>query len=370
MRILVAPQEFKGSLTATEAAAAIAHGVLAEVPDATVEVLPLSDGGPGLVDALVSALGGERVTVDCHDPLSRPVAATFAVLATGAAVIEMAAASGLVLLRSDERDPLRATTFGTGELILAALDRGCSEIIVGVGGSATVDAGAGALVALGGRLLNADAQGGGSLVGLAGIDLSGLDARLAETRLRVASDVRNPLCGAEGAAVMFGPQKGASPDDVLVLDAGLRRFAEVAKRDVGMDVATVPGAGAAGGLGAGLMLCGATIEQGFDLVAGVCGLDARIAAADLVITGEGRLDEQTPYGKTAWGVAHAARRVRTPVAVVAGTVDASFLPTHEFDFIEEARPASMAVEQAMANATELVSDAARRVARRWMRSRT
>lgn len=368
MRILVAPQEFKGSLSAKEATLAIAKGVAVALPGARVEMLPLSDGGPGLVDVILAAKGGRHVEADCHDPLMRPMRGGFGITSAGAAVIEMAAASGLVLLKPEERDPLAATTFGTGELIAIALDEGCGEIIVGVGGSATVDAGAGALTALGARLVDATGAllppGGGGLRSLARIDLSGLDARLAGTRVRVASDVRNPLVGADGAASMFGPQKGASPEGVVVLEEALRQFATVALRDCGIDVATIPGTGAAGGLGAGLMLCGAVIEPGFELVAEACDLEARIAAVDAVITGEGRLDEQTPYGKTAWGVAEMARSLGRRVGVVAGYVDASFSGQASFDAIEQARPEQMPVEQAMASGAVFVQAAAMRIAAR------
>ncbi len=285
MRVVVAPQEFKGSLTAREAADCIAGGVREAMPDADIDTVPMSDGGAGLVDALRSSRGGETVTARVHDPLMRLIDASWALLSDGTAAIEMASASGLVLLRDADRDPMRATTFGTGELIRAALDRRCPEIIVGVGGSATVDAGAGALRALGARLLDAGGNeigfGGGPLAALDRIDVSGIDWRLRDVRLRVACDVTNTLCGPEGAAAMFGPQKGARPDDIAALDGALHRFADVVRRDCGIDVLTMPGGGAAGGLGAGLAGgAGATLEPGFALVARVVGLDERIARAD------------------------------------------------------------------------------------------
>jgi glycerate kinase len=369
MRFVIAPQEFKGSLTAGEAAAAIAHGVADAIPDALVDVVPMSDGGPGLVDALLAARGGERVETAAHDPLMRPHTAAWAVLADGAAAIEMAAASGLVLLAAGERDPRIATTFGTGELVRAALDRGCRRIILGVGGSATVEGGAGAIQALGAQLLDADGRelrpGGAPLARLARIDLSRVDARLAGTEIRVASDVTNPLCGPEGAAAIFGPQKGASPDDVRLLDAALRHYAEVALRDVGIDVLDVAGGGAAGGLGAGLMLIArATIESGFDLVAGAAGLDAKIATAAAVITGEGRLDAQTAFGKTAGGVAKIARAHDKPVAVIAGSIDPGYDATAgTFTVAEAATPPGMPPDDAMRDAAGLLRAAAARVAR-------
>jgi glycerate kinase len=364
MRVLVAPQEFKGSLTASEAAAAIAEGVRRADAAIEIELAPMSDGGAGLVDAMVAARGGKRLAEQVHDPLMRPVRAGWAILDDGTAVIEMAAASGLILLRRDELAPLRATTFGTGELIAAALRRECRQIIVGVGGSATVDAGAGAMQALGARLLDADGveleRGGAALTRLARIDLSSLHDGLDRARILVASDVTNRLCGAEGAAVMFGPQKGATAEDVRVLDVALTRFAAVALRDYGVDVQAMPGSGAAGGLGAGLVLiAGATIEPGFDLVARAVRLAERVAAADLVITGEGRLDSQTPFGKTAAGVARLARKSGKPVGVVAGTVRDDFDASGGlFDAVVAAAPQGMAEDAAIERAPDLVREAA------------
>jgi glycerate kinase len=368
MRFVIAPQEFKGSLTAAEAAAAIAAGVRDAVPAAELDVAPMSDGGPGLVDAMLSARGGRRIETPAHDPLMRPVLAAWALLPDGTAVIEMAAASGLVLLSPDERDPLLATTYGTGEMIRAALDRGAVRIVVGVGGSATVDGGAGAMQALGARLLDAKGadlpHGGALLTRLDRIDLTGVDPRLASAEVRVASDVTNTLCGWQGAAAVFGPQKGASPDAVRVLDAALLHFAQVALRDAGVDLLDVSGGGAAGGLGAGLMLvAGATIEPGFALVAEAAGLDARIARCDAVITGEGRLDEQTAFGKTAHGVAKLARRHGKPVAVIAGSIDAGYDASGGvFDLVEAATPPGMHVADAMRDAPRLVREAAARAA--------
>ncbi len=367
MRILIAPQEFKGSLTAAEAARAIAGGVRAAMPDAQIDEAPMSDGGAGLVDAMLAARGGERIETEVRDPLLRPVRAGWALLSDGTAAIEMAAASGLVLLSAEERDPLIATTYGTGELIRAALDRGCRRIIVGVGGSATVDAGTGAMQVLGARLLDASGDdlpsGGAALARLARIDLTGVDARLASAEIRVASDVTNTLCGPQGAAMIFGPQKGASEQEVRALDAALARFAEIARRDTGIDLAAMPGSGAAGGLGAGLaVVAGATIEPGFAIVAEAVGLDRRIAAADVVITGEGRLDAQTAFGKTAAGVARMARAHGRRIGVIAGSVRADFDQTGSpFDVIVSAAPDGVPVEEAMREAGSLVRAAAVRL---------
>jgi len=368
MHVLVAPQEFKGSLTAREAARAIAGGVRRASADATVDEAPVSDGGAGLVDALLAARGGERRTATVHDPLMRPVAATWAMLPDGTAAIEMAAASGLVLLAERERYPLVATTYGTGELIVAALDAGCSEIVVGVGGSATVDGGAGAMQALGARLLDAAGNdlpvGGAALARLHRMDLGAVDTRVLETVLRVASDVRNPLCGAQGAAAVFGPQKGASPDDVTVLDAALQNFAAVVRRDFRIDLNAIEGTGAAGGLGAGLMVAaGAAIEPGFPIVADAIGLRSRIERADLVITGEGRLDGQTAYGKAAARVAAMARECGKRVVAVAGTISDYDASSGMFDAAVASTPDGMSASDAMSAGATLVAEATERLVR-------
>lgn len=368
MHVLVAPQEFKGSLTATEAARAIAVGVRRALPDATIDESPVSDGGAGLVEALLLARGGERRSTRVRDPLLRPVEAAWALLPNRTAVIEMAAASGLVLIAEEERNVLAATTVGTGELIVAALDAGSREIIVGVGGSATVDAGAGAVQALGARLLDVSgadlAHGGAALARLERIDITQIDRRLIDTPIRVASDVRNPLCGAGGAARVFGPQKGASPQDVEALEHALQHFAAIVRRDFGIDLNATEGTGAAGGLGAGLMIAaGARIEPGFPIVADAIGLRARVERAELVITGEGRLDSQTAYGKAAGGVAALARECHTPVVAVAGSVSDYDASSRVFDAVIASTPSGMSAADAMRAGAALVADAAERLAR-------
>jgi glycerate kinase len=368
VRILIAPQEFKGSLTAAEAAEAIAAGVRRGAPRAVLDVVPLSDGGPGLVDALAAAMGGTVVRTAVRDPLMRPIDATWARLPERTAVIEMAAASGLSLLAADERDPLRATTFGSGELIRAALDAGCSTIIFGIGGSATVDAGAGAMQALGARLLDAEGAelppGGAALARLARIDASGVDPRLAASTIRVAADVRNTLCGPHGAAAMYGPQKGASPDDVVTLEHALQRFAGVADEQFCVDVMTVEGGGAAGGLAAGLMLIAPVrIEPGFAIVAEAVDLERRIATADLVITGEGRLDDQSAFGKTCARVAEMARRHGKRVIVIAGSVEAREATLRMFDTVVSLTDGGVSIDDAMRDGARLLERTAERVAR-------
>lgn len=330
MRFVLAPQEFKGSLTAREAVVAMEDGIRRCLPDAAVDRVPMADGGPGMVDALTAARGGELRVARVHDPLGRPVDAVYGLVDNGRlAVIEMAAASGLSLLERSELDPLRASSDGTGELIRFALDAGAREFIIGIGGSATNDGGVGMASALGIRFLDAEGQplppGGEALARLASIDSRMCDPRLAESRFLAACDVSNPLCGPQGASAIYGPQKGATPEIVLRLDAALRRLAEVIARDLGTDVVDLPGSGAAGGLGAGLVaFLGAELRPGFPLIAAAARLAQRIRGADLVLTGEGRLDLQTAFGKTVAGVAAVAAEEGVPVITLAGGLSAGF----------------------------------------------
>ena len=361
MRILVAPQEFKGSLTAQEAAAAIARGLSSALPDAEVIALPLADGGPGTVDVLVRATGGDFRESPAHDPLGRPLKARWGVLGDGrTAVIEMAAASGLVLLNEEERDPTRTTTAGTGELLLAALDARFRRIIVGMGGSATND---------GARLFDVDGRelppGGAALAGLHRIDISGIDPRISDTEVIAATDVQNSLCGADGASLVYGPQKGASDPVARRLDAALARYGEVIERDLGISIVDVPGAGAAGGLGAGLVaFCGASIEPGFDIVAEAVDLHTAIGRADVVITGEGRLDRQSAFGKTTSGVSRLARAAQTPVVALAGEIDQDMRDM--FDAAFALSPDLAPRTEAKAHAGELLSTLAETKAAEWI----
>ncbi len=369
MRVLVAPQEFKGSLRGREAAEAMARGLRRALPDTEIDLVPVADGGPGTLDALVEAPAGRLFEADVHDPLGRSRRARWGVLGDGgSAFIEMAEASGLTLLRPEERDPGRASTFGTGELLRAALDAGYRRIVIGVGGSATNDGGAGLAQALGARLLDDRGRelppGGASLARLARIDAAGLDPRLRDAELIAAADVTNPLCGPDGASILYGPQKGASEAVARELDAALARYAEVVKRDLGVDVAGVPGAGAAGGLAAGLIaFCDAQVRPGFDVVAEAVGLAERVHWADLVVTGEGRLDRQTSFGKAPAGVARLAREAGRPVVAVVGSVldgEAS----RPFDAIFALTPDLTPADEALSRAAELVAQAAEK-AGRW-----
>ena len=326
MTVLVAPQSYKGSLDALEVAEAITAGLRTIWPHEEYDILPVADGGEGTVEALVNATNGSFREAAVEDPLGRPVTARWGMLGAGStAVIEMAAASGLPLLKRSERDPMITSTFGTGQLIKAALDAGARRLIVGIGGSATNDGGAGMAHALGARFLDAQGRylkrGGRALAKLARIDVSKLDPRLKDAEVIIASDVTNPLCGPEGAAHVYGPQKGASPRGVAILDGALARFGEVVKTDLGIDVMTVPGAGAAGGLGGGLIaFAGARMQRGVDLIFDAMEFEAHLSRASLVFTGEGRIDQQDIYGKAPIVVAERAAKMGLPVIVIVGSI--------------------------------------------------
>lgn len=372
MRIVIAPDSYKGSLSARQVAEAMAAGVRRVLPEAELDLVPIADGGEGTVDALVAATGGEVRTVTVTGPLGEPVAAAFGLLSDGqTAVIEMAAASGLPLVPPDRRNPLVTTTYGTGELIRAALDAGARHLIIGLGGSATVDGGAGMLQALGARLLDAAGApigpGGGALPALARIDLAGLDPRLAECTLTVACDVDNPLTGPRGAAAVFGPQKGATPDMVAALDAALAHLAAVIRRDLGRDVELVPGAGAAGGLGAALLALGARLRPGIEIVVEATRLRERLAGAALCLTGEGQTDFQTARGKAPVGVARAAKAWGVPVLCISGGLGAGYEEVYAcgIDAVASAVPGPMPLAEAMARGAELVAAAAERAVRLW-----
>jgi glycerate kinase len=325
MKVIVAPDKFKGSLPAPEAARAIARGVLRADPSASIDLIPMADGGEGTVEALVEATGGDYREAVVTGPLGHPIEARYGRLGDGrTAVIEMAAASGLVLVRNADRNPLEATTFGTGELMLAAIEAGATRLVVGIGGSATNDGGAGMAQALGFRLLDEDGMelkpGGGALEKLDRI-ISPEINRLAGVEIAVACDVANPLCGPSGASAIYGPQKGATPEMIAILDRNLARLAGIIERDLGVSVADRPGSGAAGGLGAGLIaFAGGVLEPGVTLVLEAVGLLERLRAADLCITGEGSIDASSAFGKTAVGVARVARSVGCPTIALAGTV--------------------------------------------------
>lgn len=326
LRVIICPDSFKGSLSAIEAAQAMNIGVRNALSDVAIDMLPLADGGEGTVETLINALGGNFVELTVQGPLQQPVTAHYGILADRmTAVIEMATASGFHLVPEEQRNPLITTTYGVGELILDAYERGVRKFIIGIGGSVTNDGGAGALSALGVRFLDEHGcelpLGGASLVRLAKIDTSGIKVSPEEMVVRVACDVSNPLTGSEGASAVYGPQKGATHEMVMQLDLALRNYADHIKSEIGADIDSLPGAGAAGGLGAGLAaFLGAKLESGIDIVLDVVDFDHRASQADLIITGEGCVDRQTIYGKTIAGVLNHSHNIGVPVIILAGTV--------------------------------------------------
>ncbi|WP_068782213.1 glycerate kinase [Paenibacillus sp. GM2] len=323
---VLAPDSFKESMTAKEVCIAMEQGLRKVYPQAKYIHVPMADGGEGTVQSLVDASGGQLYEKEVTGPLGQPVIARFGILGDGGtAAIEMASASGIHLVTKETKNPLITTTYGTGELIAECLDRGVQRIIIGIGGSATNDGGAGMAEALGVKFLDSEGKsiprGGGGLNKLATIDVSGLDPRLQEVSLIVASDVTNPLCGEHGASRVFGPQKGATPEMVLQLDNNLTHYAEVILQQLGQDVRDYPGAGAAGGLGAGLLtFTRSTMQKGIEIVIEHTDLKNKLAEADYVFTGEGGIDFQTKFGKTPYGVAQAAKQLGKKVIAVAGYI--------------------------------------------------
>ncbi|MEJ8305693.1 glycerate kinase [Saccharibacillus sacchari] len=323
---LLAPDSFKESMTAKEVCIAMEKGLSRVYPEARFIHVPMADGGEGTVQSLVDASGGSLHTKEVTGPLGLPVTASFGLLGDGeTAAIEMASASGIHFVTKETKNPLLTTTYGTGELIRECLDRGVKKILIGIGGSATNDGGAGMAEALGAKFWDEKGQaiprGGGGLARLSQIDTSGLDARLQNVEIVVACDVTNPLCGEHGASAVFGPQKGATPDMVRTLDANLAHYADVITEQLGRDVRDVPGAGAAGGLGAGLLVFTTSeLRKGVEIVLDYTELERKAGEADIVFTGEGGIDFQTKFGKTPYGVAAAAKRAGKKVIAVAGYV--------------------------------------------------
>lgn len=371
MKVIIAPQGFKGSVSALEAARAIERGVRAAAPGAVTVVVPVADGGDGTLNALVDGTGGRVFRSVVTGPLSQPIDAMWGLMGDGrTAVIEMARASGLALVPQGQQNPRVTTTAGTGEIINEALERGFTRIIVGLGGSATNDGGAGMAAALGVRFLDeagcALPPGGAALARLARIDISKLNPKLPGATIIGATDVTNPLCGPRGASAVYGPQKGASPEVVAELDAALGNFARVVRRDLGLDVADRPGAGAAGGLGAGLMaFAGAELRSGIDMVCEVLGFDAHLEGADLVITGEGRADRSTIYNKAPVGVARRALARGVPTILLAGSLGPGHeeLYQHGIAGIVCIADRPMRFEESLRRTEELLEGAAERVLR-------
>ncbi|WP_368750175.1 glycerate kinase [Klebsiella aerogenes] len=370
MKIVIAPDSYKESLSALDVATAIETGFREIYPYAEYVKVPVADGGEGTVEAMVAATQGHIVQVSVTGPLGEPVNAFYGLSGDmRCAYIEMAAASGLESVPPTRRNPLQTTSWGTGELIRHALDAGVSQIIIGIGGSATNDGGAGMAQALGAKLLTAEQQqiapGGGALETLARIDLSELDPRLADCRIDVACDVTNPLTGPQGASAVFGPQKGATAAMIERLDRGLQHFAQIIDRDLDIDVLNLEGGGAAGGMGAALYaFCGANLRPGIEIVTDALGLADLVADADLVITGEGRIDSQTIHGKVPVGVAKVAKRFNVPVIGIAGslTADVGVVHQHGLDAVFSVLYSVCTLEEALANAAANVRMTARNVA--------
>jgi glycerate kinase len=368
VKIVIAPGAFKNSLTATEVARLVAAGLERSKLSAQMQAIPIADGGNGTLDAFL-ARGGSRHTVTVRGPLGAPVAADWGLLADGeTAVIEMALASGLELLTPTTLDPLRATTYGTGELLQAALEAGARRVIVGMGGSATVDGGAGCLQALGVRLLDASERevgpGGGALGNVAHIDTAALDPRWRDVEVIIASDVESPTLGPTGAAAVFGPQKGATPADVALLEANLRHFFTQTAEALGVDVRDTAGGGAAGAFSAGLMAyLGGRIVSGIDLILDYGGFDAHLRDADLVVTGEGQMDEQTVQGKGPIGVARRALAAGVPTVALVGGLRADDALLHEAGLAAVLPIVThpMPLEEAIRRADELVERAGLRL---------
>ena len=371
MRVVVAPDSYKGSVSAIGVAEALERGVRKIFPSAQVCKVPIADGGEGTVEALIAATDGKLEYSQVQGPLGETLTAHWGILGDGqTAVIEMASASGLPLVPKEKRDPRITTTYGTGELIRSALDAGLRRIIIGIGGSATNDGGTGMARALGTKFLSGEGselpQGGGALAKLQTIDLTGLDPRLQETEITVACDVDNPLCGARGAAAVFGPQKGATPEMVQELDAALLHFAGCAGDATGRDVASLAGAGAAGGLGAGLLyFTQAKLKPGVEIVLAAVNFAELVKDATFVITGEGRTDFQTAYGKAPVGVAKAAKRYNVPVFCISGG-----LGEGSDDVLAQGIDAAMSIcsrplslEECMRDGETLIEEAATRLCR-------
>ncbi|MEO1828203.1 MAG: glycerate kinase [Pseudomonas sp.] len=372
MKLVIAPDSFKESLSARAVAEAIAAGWARVYPDADLLLCPMADGGEGTVDALLSATGGTLQQTRVSGPLGDPVEARWGLLQDAQAIIEMAEASGLHRVEPARRDVLAASSHGTGELIRAALDAGVRRIVLGLGGSATNDGGAGLLAALGVRFLDRAGQelalGGAALASLSQIDLTGLDTRLAQVEVMVAADVDNPLCGPRGASAVFGPQKGASSAQVEQLDAALAHYADVMAATLGEDLRDYPGVGAAGGLGfAARAVLRAAFRPGVELVAELSGLAAAVEGADLVITGEGRLDGQSLHGKTPVGVARIARAAGVPVIALAGSLGEGYqrLYAEGIGAAFSLAPGPLSLEQAMQQAADQLSARAADLARLW-----
>ena len=365
MKIVIAPQAFKGSLSALNVANAVQKGVRRIFPDAQILTCPVADGGDGTLETLVESSGGKIMETNVEDPTGKPIVAQWGAMGDGnTAVIEMARTSGLALLTLEERDPLNATTYGLGEIIVSALNKGFRKFIVGIGGSATNDAGAGMAQALGIKLMDREGRnlvfGGAALQNLSVIDTSSIDQRVLESNFQIACDVNNPLTGPEGASAVYGPQKGATEENVRQLDSALGVFAEVAKRDLGKDISNLEGAGAAGGLGAGMIaFVEGHLRAGVDIVLDTVNLAEKLESADLVITGEGSIDFQTVYNKAPIGVARMAKARGIPTIGISGMLGKNYqiVHNHGIDAALSIANGPISLEESLQNAPSLISEA-------------
>ena len=370
MNIVIAPDSFKGSISAIRATHLITQGIQKVLPEVNCIKFPVADGGEGTVEAMVTANGGIIKQQNVIGPLGKTIKASYGLLNNRVAVVEMAEASGLPLVSENLKNPLITTTYGTGQLIKAALDDGCSNIIIGIGGSATNDGGVGMAQALGISFKDAHGNeigyGGGAIANLVSIDMSSLDPRIKNTNITVACDVTNPLCGKEGASAVYGPQKGATPKMVTQLDANLKHLANTVKTQLCVEMDNIKGGGAAGGLGAGLMVfCNATLKPGIDTVLDAINIDDHLKNAHLVITGEGKMDSQSMYGKVPVGIATRAKKYNIPVLAIVGSIGALSPTIYEsgIDSIISCVNAPMTLEEAIANTDELLIQAAERAMR-------
>jgi glycerate kinase len=369
MRIVVAPDSFKGSVSAVGTANAMEKGIKAVFPDAEVIKVPIADGGEGTVEALVTATNGQMIQQDVVGPLGDIIQSYWGILGDGkTAVIEMAAASGLPLVPNDKKDPRITTTYGTGQLIKAALDRGLEKIIIGIGGSATNDGGCGMAQALGGKFLDADGHelsyGGAALANLEQVDLAHMDQRLKDTKIVVACDVDNPLCGPKGATAVYGPQKGATPEMIVELDAALNNFANKVGKVTCKDIAVHPGAGAAGGLGAGLLFfSNATLRPGVEIILETTAFESLVKSAQFVITGEGRTDFQTAFGKAPVGVAKLAKKYNVPTLCLSGGLGQGYEDVLEqgIDGLMSIVPGPMSLDECIEHGADFIEMGAKRL---------
>jgi glycerate kinase len=368
MKVIIAPDSFKGCLSAIQATLAMERGIKKAVHNDNINLeiikVPMADGGEGTVEAIIEAVGGNIIVDDAADPLGRKITSFYGILPDNTAVIEMAAASGLNLIVPSERNPLRTTTYGTGQLIASALKKGCTNFIIGIGGSATNDCGAGMAQALGAKLIDHDGHeiglGGGELAKVAKIDLSALNPLIKTAKFTIASDVKNILCGPDGASFVYGPQKGATPEMVKILDNNLRHFAEVIIQEMGKDLLNVPGSGAAGGLGAGLLaFLNAEIKSGINIVMEVANFEEKIKNSDFIITGEGATDFQSMFGKVPFGIAQVAKKWNKPVFCISGTLGTGYEKLYDIGitalFSIVSKP--MTLDEAISRGEELLEQA-------------